>query len=172
MARTSPASGGAPWVKLTSRLSWLRRGNRNVTSGSINGLARPWRRASENFATGGARADCDVNRAVPLDETVVGAGWARQERRGKVSSSVTTLIVLISLIHIAAFVVMIVIRVRRNEVDGTAGRSALIRPCAMCGQPATHRSYDGLDPNEQRDPYTGRSYSTDMAYYQLLCAAH
>ena len=115
---------------------------------------------------------CDVNRVVPPDETAANAGCARQERRGKVSSSLTTLIVLISLIHVAAFVVMIVIRVRRNEVDGTAGRSALIRPCAMCGQPATHRSYDGLDPNEQRDPYTGRSYSTDMAYYQLLCAAH
>jgi len=89
-----------------------------------------------------------------------------------VSRSLTTLIVLITLIHVAAFVVMIVIRVRRNEVDGTTGRSALITPCAVCGEPATHRSYDGLDPNEQRDPYTGRPYSTDMARYQPLCAAH
>jgi hypothetical protein len=39
-------------------------------------------------------------------------------------------------------------------------------------QPSTHRGYDGLDPNEQRDPYTGRSYSTDMAHNQPLCAAH
>ena len=84
----------------------------------------------------------------------------------------TTLIVLITLIHVAAFVVMIVIRVRRNEVDGTAGDSALITPCAVCGEPATHRSYDGLDPNEQRDPHTGRPYSTDMVYYQPVCAAH
>jgi hypothetical protein len=89
-----------------------------------------------------------------------------------VSSSLTTLVVLVTLIHVAAFVVMIVIRVRRNEVDGTTGKSALITPCAMCGEPATHRSYDGLDPNEQRDPHTGRSYSTDMAHYQPLCAAH
>jgi hypothetical protein len=89
-----------------------------------------------------------------------------------VSSSLTTLIVLVSGIHVAAFAVMIVIRVRRNEVDGAVGNSALITPCAVCGEPATHRSYDGLDPNERRDPHTGRSYSTDMARYQPLCAVH
>jgi hypothetical protein len=87
-------------------------------------------------------------------------------------SSLTALIVLITLIHVAAFVVMIVIRVRRNEVDGTAGNAALIMACAVCGGPATHRGYDGLDPNERRDPHTGRSYSIDMAHYQPLCAAH
>jgi len=84
----------------------------------------------------------------------------------------TTLIVLITLIHVAALVVMIVIRVRRNEVDGTTGDSALITPCALCGEPATHQGYDGLDPNEKRDPHTGRLYSTDLAFYQPLCAAH
>jgi hypothetical protein len=89
-----------------------------------------------------------------------------------VSSSLTALVVLVTLLHVAAFVVMIVIRVRRNEVDGTTGDSALITPCAVCGEPATHRGYDGLDPNEQRDPHTGRVYSTDMARYQPLCAAH
>ena len=88
------------------------------------------------------------------------------------SGSLTSLIVLVSLIHVAAFVVMIVIRVRRNEVDGTTGDSALITPCAVCGEPAAHRRYDGLDPNEQRDPHTGRSYSTDMAHYHPLCATH
>jgi hypothetical protein len=87
-------------------------------------------------------------------------------------SSLTTLIVLITLIHVAALVVVIVIRVRRNEVVGTAGDSAKVAPCAVCGEPATRRTYDGLDPNEQRDPYTGRPYSTDMAHYQPLCAAH
>ncbi len=87
-------------------------------------------------------------------------------------SSLVILIALVTLIHVAAFVVMIVIRVRRNEVDGTQGNSALIRPCAVCGEPATHRSYDGLDPNEQHDPHTGRAYSTNMAHYQPLCAAH
>jgi len=89
-----------------------------------------------------------------------------------VSGSLTTLIVLVTLIHVAAFVVMIVIRVRRSEVDGTIGNKALITPCARCGEPATRRSYDGLDPNERRDPHTGRSYSTDMAHYQPLCAVH
>jgi hypothetical protein len=89
-----------------------------------------------------------------------------------VSSSLTTLVVLVTLIHVAAFAVMIVIRVRRNEVEGTSGASALITPCALCGEPATHRSYDGLDPNEQRDPHTGRSYSTDMSHYHALCAVH
>jgi hypothetical protein len=88
------------------------------------------------------------------------------------SGSLTVLIILVTLIHVAAFAVMIVIRVRRNEVDGTTGGNALITPCAVCGEPATHRSYDGLDPNERRDPHTGRSYSTDMSYYQPLCGAH
>jgi hypothetical protein len=89
-----------------------------------------------------------------------------------VSSSLTTLIVLVTLIHVAAFVVMIVIRVRRNEVDGTLGRSGLVTSCAVCGEPATHRSYDGLDPDERQDPHTGRAYSTSMRHYQPLCAAH
>jgi len=87
-------------------------------------------------------------------------------------SSLAILITLVTLIHLAAFVVMIVIRVRRNEVDGTRGNSSLITPCAVCGQPATHRSYDGLDPDERRDPHTGRAYSTNMTHYQALCAAH
>jgi hypothetical protein len=88
------------------------------------------------------------------------------------SSSLTLLIVLVTLIHVAAFVVMIVIRVRRNEVEGTTGDSTRITPCTVCGEAATHRRYDGLDPNEQRDPHTGRAYSTDLAHYQPLCAAH
>jgi hypothetical protein len=100
-------------------------------------------------------------------------GAACKGKRGElVSSSLTTLVVLVTLIHLAAFVVMIVIRVRRNEVDGTAGASDPVTPCAMCGEPATHRRYDGLDPNEQRDPHTGRSYSNDLARYQPVCAAH
>lgn len=88
------------------------------------------------------------------------------------SGSLTTLIVLVGLIHVAAFAVMIIIRVRRNETDGTKGNSALITPCVVCGEPATHRRYDGLDPDERHDPHTGRSYSINMAHYQPLCAAH
>jgi hypothetical protein len=108
---------------------------------------------------------------VKLDE-IVRARVVPGKRGEQVSSSLTTLIILLTLIHIAAFVVMVMIRVRRNEADGTTGESANIAPCAVCGEPATHWSYDGLDSNEQRDRYTGLSYSTDMAHYQPLCAAH
>ena len=87
-------------------------------------------------------------------------------------SSLTVLGILVTLIHVAVFVVMIVIRVRRNEGEGTSGESAKMTPCAVCGEPATRWSYDGLDPNEQRDPHTGRHWSTDMTHYQPLCAAH
>ena len=86
--------------------------------------------------------------------------------------SLTTMIILITMIHIAAFVMMVMIRVWRNEADGTTGESAKSTPCAVCSEPATHWNYDGLDPNEQRDPHTGRYWSTDMAHYQPLCAAH
>ena len=88
------------------------------------------------------------------------------------SSSLTTLIILMTLIHVAAFVVMVLIRVRRTEAYGSTGQSTKITSCAVCGEPASRWSYDGLDPNEQRDPHTGRYWSTDMAHYQPLCAAH
>jgi len=89
-----------------------------------------------------------------------------------VSSSLTTLIILITVLHVAAFVIMVMIRVRRNEADGITDEGAKVAPCAVCREPATHWSYDGLDPDEQRDPHTGRYWSTDMAHYQPLCAAH
>ena len=88
------------------------------------------------------------------------------------TSSLTAVVVLVTLLHVAAFAVMIWIRVRRSEADGTPGGSVNITPCALCGEPATHRSYDGLDPNEQYDPHTGRSWSADMTHYRPLCAAH
>ena len=88
------------------------------------------------------------------------------------SSGLTSLIIILAVLHVAAFVVMVMIRVRRNEADGPTGESANITPCAVCGGPATRWSYDGLDPDEQRDRHTGLSYSTDMARYQPLCAAH
>jgi len=89
-----------------------------------------------------------------------------------VSPSLTTVVVLVTVLHVAAFVVMIMIRLRRDEADGTTAERAKIRQCAVCTEPATHLGYDGLDPNERRDPYTGRSYSTDLAHYQPLCASH
>ena len=88
------------------------------------------------------------------------------------SSSLAAVVVLVTLLHLGAFAVMIWIRVRRSEADGTPDEGANIARCAVCGQPATHRSYDGLDPTQQYDPHTGRYWSADMAHYPPLCAAH
>lgn len=88
------------------------------------------------------------------------------------SSSLTTVTILVTLIHVAALGVMIWIRVRRSEADGTPDQSAKITPCAVCGEPATNWSYDGLDPNEKQDSRTGRAWSADMAHYRPVCAAH
>lgn len=88
------------------------------------------------------------------------------------NSSLAAVVILVTLLHVAAFAVMIWIRVRRSEADGTPDQSPNIAACAVCGKPATHRSYDGLDPNEQYDPHTGRYWSADIAHYPPLCAAH
>ena len=89
------------------------------------------------------------------------------------NSSLTTVTVLVSLLHVAALGVMIWIRVRRSEADGPATReSGKVTACAVCGEPAAGWSYDGLDPNEQRDPRTGRSWSADMTHYRPVCTAH
>jgi hypothetical protein len=113
---------------------------------------------------------CELDRTLKLDENVAGSccPWPGGER---VSSSLTTLVILITLIHVAVLAVMIWIRVR-NEADGTKGGSTRITPCAICGAPSTHRSYDGLDPNAQYDPTTGRYSSNDIAHYPPLCNAH
>jgi hypothetical protein len=89
-----------------------------------------------------------------------------------VSTSLTTLVIVITLIHAAALAIMIWIRVRRTEADGAAAGTPAIPPCAVCGAPSTHRSYDGLDPNAQFNPRTGRYWSTDVAHYPPLCEAH
>jgi hypothetical protein len=97
------------------------------------------------------------------------AGWHEAGRESEVNGSLTTLVILVTLLHVGVFVIMIMIRLRR---DGPAGDSATVKACAVCSQPATHLGYDGLDPDERRDPHTGRSYSTDLAHYQPLCATH
>jgi hypothetical protein len=89
-----------------------------------------------------------------------------------VRSSLTTLVVLVTVIHVAAFAVWAAIRLWPDKARGRAGQGAAIRPCAVCREPATHLAYDGRDPDERRDPHTGRAYSTNMAYYLPLCAAH
>jgi type IV secretory pathway TrbD component len=64
-----------------------------------------------------------------------------------VNGNLATVTILVSLLHVAALGVMIWIRVRRSEADG-------------------------LDPNEQRDPRTGRAWSADMTHYRPACTAH
>ena len=88
------------------------------------------------------------------------------------SSNLTMITILVTVIHVAALTVMIWIRVRRTEGDGIPAGSPKITPCALCGETAAGWSYDGLDPNEQCDPHTGRTWSADMAHYRPLCAAH
>jgi hypothetical protein len=89
-----------------------------------------------------------------------------------VNTSLTTVTILVTLIHVAALGVMLWIRVRRSEADGPTGERANTKPCALCGEPSTHWGYDGLDPHEQRNRHTGLPYSNDMAHYQPLCPAH
>ena len=87
-------------------------------------------------------------------------------------SNLTMITILVSIIHVVALAVMIWIRVRRTEGDGIAVPPPKIPPCALCGEPATDWSYDGLDPNEKRDSRTGKAWSADMAHYRPVCAAH
>jgi hypothetical protein len=96
----------------------------------------------------------------------------RVREGSKVRDSLTAIIILGTLLHVIVLAVMIWIRVRRTESDGATGESAKITPCAVCGEPSTHLSYDGLDPNEQVDSHTGRAWSVDTAHYRPVCAAH
>ncbi|MDX6340954.1 MAG: hypothetical protein QOH87_1092, partial [Trebonia sp.] len=101
-----------------------------------------------------------------------GCRKSAQRRKTKVNSNLTTIIILVTVIHVAVLAVMIWIRVRPTEGDGIPVRSLKIRACALCGEPATDWSYDGLDPNEQRDSHTGKAWSADLAHYRPVCAAH
>jgi hypothetical protein len=89
-----------------------------------------------------------------------------------VSSNLTVIVVVVSVIHVAVFAVMVWIRIRPCEADGVPVKDANTTPCAVCGEPATHRGYDGLDPDEQYDPGTRQYWSADMAHYPSLCGAH
>jgi hypothetical protein len=89
-----------------------------------------------------------------------------------VNSNLTMITILVSAIHLAVLALMIWIRVRRTEGDGIEIKRQKITPCAWCGEPATDWSYDGLDPDEQRDSRTGKAWSADMAHYRPVCAAH
>lgn len=113
---------------------------------------------------------CDADHAVERYE--IATGLVVSAGGDQVSSSLTTVVILVTLLHVGAFAVMIWIRVRRSDSDGTSSESANVTPCAVCGEPATHRTYDGLDPNARYDPHTGRYWSTDVAHYPPLCAAH
>ena len=87
-------------------------------------------------------------------------------------SNLTTIVILVTVIHVAVLAVMIWIRVRRTEGDGLPAGNPKITPCALCGEPAIGWSYDGLDPNEQRNPETGKVWSPDITHYRPVCAAH
>jgi hypothetical protein len=89
-----------------------------------------------------------------------------------VNGNLTTIVILVTVIHVVVLAIMIWIRVRRTAGDGLPVGSAKITPCAFCGKPATDWSYDGLDPHEQRDPHTDRVWSADTARYRPVCAAH
>ena len=89
------------------------------------------------------------------------------------SNNLTLIVVLVSVFHVGVMILMIWIRVRKTEGDGIpAAISKPAMPCALCGEPATDWGYDGLDPNEQLDPHSGRAWSADSAHYRPLCAAH
>jgi hypothetical protein len=89
-----------------------------------------------------------------------------------VSDNLTLIVALVTVIHVAVMAVMIWIRVRKTEGDGIPVPAPKITPCALCGDPATDWSYDGLDPNEQHDSHTGRAWSADVTHYRPVCAAH
>lgn len=88
------------------------------------------------------------------------------------STNDTLIVVLVTVIHVATLVIMIWIRVRKTPGDGLPNGGAKAEPCALCGEPSIDWRYDGLDPNEQRDPSTGRIWSADMTHYRPVCAAH
>jgi len=81
--------------------------------------------------------------------------------------------VLVSLLHVAALGGMIWIRVRRSEADEPAPReSGKVTACACVRRAGYRLELGGLDPNEQRDPHTGRAWSADMTHYRPACTAH
>jgi hypothetical protein len=89
-----------------------------------------------------------------------------------VNDNLTTLIVLVTVLHVVAMVVMLVIRFKKTAGDGIVVPPPKITPCAVCGEPSTDWVYDGLDPYEQRDSTTGRAWSADITHYRAVCAAH
>jgi hypothetical protein len=84
-------------------------------------------------------------------------------------STLTAIIVLGTVLHVVVLAIMIWIRVSR-KTDPVGGTK--FTPCSVCGDPSDGWSYDGLDPDEQTDPTTGRKWSFDMSHYRPLCAAH
>jgi hypothetical protein len=94
-------------------------------------------------------------------------------RETHVSNSLTALVIVVSVMHVAVLGVWAAIRLWPTERARSTGDGARKRaPCVICGEPATHREYDGLDPDEQHNPHTGRPWSDDLTHYQPLCAAH
>lgn len=88
-------------------------------------------------------------------------------------STLTAIVVLGTVLHVVVLGIMIWIRVqRKTDGEGVRGAQPKFTPCAVCGSPAVDWKYDGLDPDEQTDPDTGRVWSFDMSHYRPLCADH
>jgi hypothetical protein len=89
-----------------------------------------------------------------------------------VNDNLTMVVILVTVLHVVAMVVMITIRVKKTAGDGIVVPPPKVIPCAVCGEPSTDWTYDGLDPNEQVDSATGKAWSADLAHYRPVCAAH
>ncbi|MCL2582755.1 MAG: hypothetical protein FWE35_09895 [Streptosporangiales bacterium] len=87
-------------------------------------------------------------------------------------STLTAIVVFGTVFHVAVLAIMIWIRVRRTDSDPAAVAAAPVRACAVCGEPATTWSYDGLDPDEQVNSETGRAWSADTTHYRPVCEEH
>jgi hypothetical protein len=88
-------------------------------------------------------------------------------------STLTAIIVLGTVLHVAVLAIMIWIRVQRRTDGGSAETAnGTFTPCAVCGKPSAGFRYDGLDPHEHIDPSSGRAWSDDLTHYRPLCAEH
>jgi uncharacterized membrane protein YqjE len=54
-----------------------------------------------------------------------------------VSSNLAILVILMTLFHVAALAVILLIRFWPTDKVRAAGTSVIITPCAVCGEPST-----------------------------------
>ena len=86
------------------------------------------------------------NGLTAINEAAPGPAWSpspprprtasspgRAGGKTEVNSNLTTIIILVTVIHVAVLAIMIWIRVRRTEGDGIPVANPKITPCALCG---------------------------------------